>query len=150
MNYEFWRCRIVFNNFHLDPHQGPNIGQRIVRGGQELANQNVRIIGAPGMVRPTLIPATVCDSAATSSEASEIPDNVTAELEKLEQEGAPMVEVEGVSAILGDLGDDDDDMLGKFAILKFVRDIAVSNRNRNAMSFKNSETLVFSESRSPP
>ena len=32
---------------------------------------------------------------------------------KLEQEGAPMVEVENVSAILGDLGDDDDELLGK-------------------------------------
>lgn len=69
---------------------------------------------APGMVRPPIVPTTMSDTAGvTTSEASEIPDNVTAELEKLEQEGAgPIVEVEGVSAILGDLADDDDELLG--------------------------------------
>lgn len=41
----------------------------------------------------------------------EIPDNVTAELEKLEDENAGMGEVEGVGDILGDLGEDDDDEL---------------------------------------
>jgi len=65
-----------------------------------------------GMVRAPLIPTSETAGVVTS-EASEIPDNVTAELEKLEQEGAgPMVEVEGVSAILGDLADDDDELLG--------------------------------------
>lgn len=64
-------------------------------------------------IRAPLIPATVNEATVSPSESSEIPDNVTAELEKLEQEGAPMVEVEGVSAILGDLGDDDDELLGK-------------------------------------
>lgn len=70
---------------------------------------------APGIVRTPLIPTTISETTAvTTSEASEIPDNVTAELEKLEQEGAgPMVEVEGVSAILGDLADDDDELLGE-------------------------------------
>ena len=38
---------------------------------------------------------------------------MTAELEKLEQEeGSAMVEVEGVNAILGDLVEDDDELLG--------------------------------------
>jgi hypothetical protein len=37
---------------------------------------------------------------------------VTAELEKLEQEGGAMVEVEGVGAILAELGDDKE-LLGK-------------------------------------
>jgi len=52
-------------------------------------------------------------NAAVNSDPSEIPESVTAELEKLEQEGSAIVEVEGVSAILGDLGpDDDDELLG--------------------------------------
>lgn len=44
-------------------------------------------------------------------EPAEIPDNVTAELEKLEDENAAIGEVEGVNDILGDLGEDDDDEL---------------------------------------
>lgn len=52
-------------------------------------------------------------NAGTSSEGEEIPESVTAELEKLEQEeGGGMVEVEGVGAILGDLVEDDDELLG--------------------------------------
>lgn len=50
-------------------------------------------------------------AAAIDPEAQEIPDNVTAELEKLEDEHAVMGEVEGVGDILGDLGEDDDDEL---------------------------------------
>lgn len=46
----------------------------------------------------------------SSSTEQEIPDNVTAELEKLEQEGS-MVELQGVGDILG-LADDDDELLG--------------------------------------
>lgn len=46
------------------------------------------------------------------SNEQEIPDNVTAELEKLEEESGTMVELHGVSDILGGLGDDDDDILG--------------------------------------
>lgn len=89
------------------------MGQHIVRTPQDNLNQGIRILSSQGMVRAPLIPTTVSDATVSPSEPSEIPDNVTAELEKLEQEGAPMVEVEGVSAILGDLGDDDDELLGK-------------------------------------
>lgn len=46
----------------------------------------------------------------TSGEQQEIPDIVTAEIEKLEQEQE--VEVEGVGDILGKLGDDDGELLG--------------------------------------
>lgn len=49
-----------------------------------------------------------------SATEQEIPDNVTAELEKLEQEGS-MVELQGVGDILGGLGDDDDELLGKIS-----------------------------------
>lgn len=90
--------------------------QRIVRTTQDNLNQGIRMLStAPGMVRAPLVPTTMSETAGVAtSEASEIPDNVTAELEKLEQEGAgPIVEVEGVSAILGDLADDEDELLGK-------------------------------------
>lgn len=88
------------------------MAQRIVRAGQDAMSQGIRMLGAHGMVRPPVIPTGVSEPSVNAPEASEIPDNVTAELEKLEQEGAPLGEVEGVSAILGDLGDDDDELLG--------------------------------------
>jgi hypothetical protein len=50
--------------------------------------------------------------AASAPDTQEIPESVTAELEKLEQEGGAMVEVEGVGAILAELGDDKE-LLGK-------------------------------------
>ncbi|KAL1490323.1 hypothetical protein ABEB36_013038 [Hypothenemus hampei] len=54
----------------------------------------------------------------------EIPDNVTAELEKLEQETGTMAELQGVSEILGGLGDDDDELLAEmgadFNILEYA------------------------------
>lgn len=43
--------------------------------------------------------------------AQEIPDNVTADLEKFEDENVAMGEVEGVGDILSNLGEDDDDDL---------------------------------------
>lgn len=51
---------------------------------------------------------------AAGDSREEIPESVTAELEKLEQEegGPSLVEVEGVSSILGDLVEDDDELLG--------------------------------------
>jgi len=57
-------------------------------------------------------PTAVTAVAASTSDTQEIPESVTAELEKLEQEGGAMVEVEGVGAILAELGDDKE-LLGK-------------------------------------
>ena len=57
-------------------------------------------------------PAAVTAVAASAPDTQEIPESVTAELEKLEQEGGAMVEVEGVGAILAELGDDKE-LLGK-------------------------------------
>lgn len=56
---------------------------------------------------------------AAGDSREEIPESVTAELEKLEQEegGPSLVEVEGVNAILGDLVEDDDELLGNFITL---------------------------------
>ena len=97
---------------NLEANQSQNIVQRIVRTSQAM-NSGIRMIHNASVVRSPTIVTSVNDSNVSMSETSEIPDNVTAELEKLEQEGAPMVEVENVSAILGDLGDDDDELLGK-------------------------------------
>ncbi|KAF5271825.1 hypothetical protein FQR65_LT05056 [Abscondita terminalis] len=59
-----------------------------------------------------------------NSNDQEIPDNVTAELEKLEQETGTMAELQGVSDILGGLGDDDDELLAEmgadFNILEYA------------------------------
>lgn len=59
-----------------------------------------------------------------TTDNQEIPDSVTAELEKLEQEGGGMVEVEGVGDILGGLGEDDDELLAEmgadFNILEYA------------------------------
>lgn len=57
----------------------------------------------------------------STSDQTEIPDNVTAELEKLEDENAGIGEVEGVGDLLGDLGEDDDDELFK----SFTADMGV-------------------------
>lgn len=54
-------------------------------------------------------------SSVGESNEQEIPDNVTAELEKLEQEGT-MVDLQGVSEILGGL-EDDDELLGEIWFL---------------------------------
>lgn len=96
-----------------EPNQG-QLAQRIVRTGQDAINQGIRMLGAQGIVRPPVISTRVNEANVSAPEASEIPDNVTAELEELEQEReAPLGEVESVSAILGDLGEDDDELLGK-------------------------------------
>lgn len=57
----------------------------------------------------------------SSSTDQEIPDNVTAELEKLEQETGTMVELQGVSEILGGLGEDDDDILGMLISVEMLK-----------------------------
>ncbi|KAG5897188.1 hypothetical protein JTB14_022544 [Gonioctena quinquepunctata] len=63
-------------------------------------------------------------SAENNTNEEGIPDNVTAELEKLEQETGTMVELQGVSEILGGLGDDDDELLAEmgadFNILEYA------------------------------
>lgn len=110
------KYKLIGQYFYTEPSQPQNVGQRLVRPGLDSMSQGIKIMGA--QTRPSLIPATVPETTVSTSEASEIPDNVTAELEKLEQEGAPMVEVEGVSAILGDLADDDDELLGKHIFLR--------------------------------
>ncbi|XP_056641929.1 histone-lysine N-methyltransferase 2C-like isoform X3 [Diorhabda sublineata] len=89
--------------------------------------------GAPRMVlnqasviqRPQVVQAAPTTSATESNSSEEgIPDNVTAELEKLEQETGTMVELQGVSEILGGLGDDDDELLAEmgadFNILEYA------------------------------
>jgi hypothetical protein len=61
---------------------------------------------------PVASPASAAAVSASAADTQEIPESVTAELEKLEQEGGAMVEVEGVGAILAELGDDKE-LLGK-------------------------------------
>ncbi|KAJ8921946.1 hypothetical protein NQ315_008580 [Exocentrus adspersus] len=84
-------------------------------------------IGQGGMVqRPLGQQQNVANTASSDNNANEegIPDNVTAELEKLEQETGTMAELQGVSDILGGLGDDDDELLAEmgadFNILEYA------------------------------
>lgn len=89
------------------------INQRIQRLEMENKEQNHRfsnVIGSnSGQVQATGL---------VDSESNEIPDNVTAELEKLEQEeNSGIGEVEGVGDILGGLAEDDDDLLGNYLLI---------------------------------
>ncbi|XP_075232135.1 uncharacterized protein LOC142330615 [Lycorma delicatula] len=84
---------------------------RLTAHSTQLDHQRINVNRAPG-------------TTGTASEGEEIPESVTAELEKLEQEGGGMVEVEGVGAILGDLVEDDDELLAEmgadFNILEYA------------------------------
>lgn len=95
--------------------QRPQINLQ-VRQGEQIANVRMPTPNAPVAVQRTPMaqpsPVAPASSATTESSEQEIPDNVTAELEKLEQEGS-MVELQGVGDIFGGLGDDDDELLGK-------------------------------------
>lgn len=79
----------------------------------------VRLPQSPQVHRPQAHleqkPQTVAPNAPAESAGNEqeIPDNVTAELEKLEEETGTMVELQGVGDLLGGLADEDDDILGK-------------------------------------
>lgn len=95
------------------------INQRIQRLEMENKEQNNRfanVIGSnSGQVQPTVN---------TDTESNEIPDNVTAELEKLEQEeNSGIGEVEGVGDILGGLAEDDDDLLGNLDIINKISNL---------------------------
>jgi len=70
-------------------------------------------------------PTAVTAVATSAPDTQEIPESVTAEIEKLEQEGGPMVEVEGVGAILAELGDDKE-LLGKESDKMSMKDNAGS------------------------
>lgn len=110
--------------------QDPNIATRL--GLQAASVQQQRLVGpsatqSANIVASASVTATrpvTSPLASASSESQEIPDNVTAELEKLEQENGGMVEVEGVGDILGGLADDDDDILAEmgadFNILEYA------------------------------
>lgn len=91
--------------------QNAMLAQRMAQSGQNvIMQQNIQ----GGQAQPQTsgeniqVPTTV-NQATNPSDAEGIPDSVTAELEKLEQdENAGM---DGVGDILGGLGDDDDDLL---------------------------------------
>lgn len=70
----------------------------------------------PQLHRPQVLEQKTVTASASEggSNEQEIPDNVTAELEKLEEETGTMAELQGVGDILGGLGDEDDDILGMY------------------------------------
>ncbi|XP_076251798.1 uncharacterized protein LOC143191021 isoform X3 [Rhynchophorus ferrugineus] len=92
-------------------------------------NPRVSLVQGPMQRPPTVVsqPSALAGNPPNQGESAteqEIPDNVTAELEKLEQETGTMAELQGVSEILGGLGDDDDELLAEmgadFNILEYA------------------------------
>lgn len=98
-----------------------NVAPQNIEQQQRLENQNKQNVNLPTVVSSSSSPSG--NTMANATETQEIPDNVTAELEKLEQENGGMVEVEGVGDILG-LGEDDDELLAEmgadFNILEYA------------------------------
>jgi hypothetical protein len=102
------------------------------------------------MQRPPLsqTPA-VANTPSTSENTTndqEIPDNVTAELEKLEQETGTMAELQGVGDILGGLGDDDDELLAEmgadFNILEYADPEALPGEKTNILDLELEEEPI--------
>ncbi|XP_060525404.1 histone-lysine N-methyltransferase 2C-like [Cylas formicarius] len=95
---------------------------RLLQGGPGVAPRSA--IATSGAHTTTTTSANAGAVSQTASNEQEIPDNVTAELEKLEQETGTMAELQGVSDILGGLGDDDDELLAEmgadFNILEYA------------------------------
>lgn len=97
-------------------------GQQIVVGGQRMPIMQQQIIqGQSGadhnvilsqrLQRPMLQQQNQGQNQGQGQEGQEIPDIVTAEIEKLEQEQDEALPGEEVGDILGKLGDDDDELL---------------------------------------
>lgn len=84
----------------------------------EFSSQQVQSVSSQGSAPAPAASAAQPPQAAVHSmtESQEIPDSVTAELEKLEQEGGAMSEVDNVTDILGGLVEDDDELLGQYFI----------------------------------
>ena len=81
----------------------------------QFSSQQVQSVSSQGSApAPAAAPAQPPPPAVHSmTESQEIPDSVTAELEKLEQEGGGISEVDNVTDILGGLVEDDDELLGE-------------------------------------
>lgn len=95
--------------------QNSMLGQRMAQSGQNvIMQQNIQSGQANAQPQSSggneniQVPTTV-NQAGNPTDAEGIPDSVTAELEKLEQD--ENVGMDGVGDILGGLGDDDDDLL---------------------------------------
>lgn len=100
----------IFQNKLIDPQQQQNL---LKQQQQQQVVQNHQLLNKLPVVQQQTQSVNLLVSSTTTSE-QEIPDNVTAEIEKLEEETGTMVELQGVSDILGGLGEEDDELLGKF------------------------------------
>lgn len=96
--------------------------------------------------QPTVPNAPTPNTETNTQSEQEIPDNVTAELEKLEQETGTMVELQGVSEILGGLGDDDDELLAEmgadFNILEYADPEALPGEKTNILDLELEEEPI--------
>ncbi|XP_023312429.1 histone-lysine N-methyltransferase 2C isoform X6 [Anoplophora glabripennis] len=102
--------------------QNQNRAADLSTGPRLPINQN-SVVQRPPLTQPPTV-TTAAGAPENNVNEEGIPDNVTAELEKLEQETGTMVELQGVSDILGGLGDDDDELLAEmgadFNILEYA------------------------------
>ena len=103
----------------LLPRQQPTFQPRAAdpQGPPRLPVSQIANIQRPPLSQTPAVSAPATNQAENAVSDQEIPDNVTAELEKLEQETGTMAELQGVGDILGGLGDDDDELLGTFSLL---------------------------------
>lgn len=89
--------------------QNSLLGQRITQSNQNIImQQNIQVLSQGHSTENIQVPTTV-NQTNNQNDVEGIPDSVTAELEKLEQD--ENVGMENVGDILGGLGDDDDDLL---------------------------------------
>lgn len=97
----------IMGSSGVQQQQGMMINNQMVQQQQQqrLINPNIQQRNVQSHQDPN-VPTTVNQS---TSDTEGIPDSVTAELEKLEQD--ENVGMDGVGDILGGLGDDDDDLL---------------------------------------
>lgn len=98
----------------------PIMQQQIIQTSQVGGGSEQNVILSQRLQRPLMVQqqqAAVQQGAAPQpsqvGENQEIPDIVTAEIEKLEQEQDEALPGEEVGDILGKLGDDDDELLGE-------------------------------------
>jgi hypothetical protein len=100
------------------PMSSPMLTKRLIRPSTLLSNQNSRNNQSTGTVKALRLPHRIVQSQVTTDH-QELPESVTAELEKLEQEHNDGC----VESDLVDLGVDDDELLGMgadFNILEYA------------------------------
>ncbi|XP_063909689.1 histone-lysine N-methyltransferase 2C-like isoform X2 [Zophobas morio] len=135
----------------LLPRQQPTFQPRAAdpQGPPRLPVSQIANIQRPPLSQTPAVSAPATNQAENAVSDQEIPDNVTAELEKLEQETGTMAELQGVGDILGGLGDDDDELLAEmgadFNILEYADPEALPGEKTNILDIELEEEPIKNE-----